>query len=452
MTETMEGSPDIGLDSYDRFFPNQDTMPHGGFGNLIALPLQKGTRKQDNSVFLDDDFVPWTDRAFLASVRKLGEPRSNALSRKPNDAAHPRRRLPPQEDGEAEPWTATPSRHRKDTDRRGFSIDGGTGPGQSDLRRQARVASRPSKPVASARGISESRVLQSSGDAAVDLHKPRVVACAEDHPHHIGLPRGCLDDIRQTLTDLGIRPAIRDERRDGSRLERRFKASSGRSRRPATRCCATRLDTGRHNGFGKTVVAAWLIAQRGVNTLVLVHRRQLLDQWIERLSTFLDMPAKSIGRIGGGRSDRLGCSTSPSFRASSEKVSSMTASPGTASDRRRMPSPVGAQFRAGGPPGQSPIRRGVVGDSRTQGRPPSDHLHAVRSGSPSGNARAQAAARPFEHSSLCSRRRSSRQKSRSGQTRRVPGALSRVGRRRDADSTDLRGRRRVRARGRSPLS
>ena len=58
--------------------------------------------------------------------------------------------------------------------------------------------------------------------------------------------------------------------------------------------------------FGKTVVAAWLIAQRGVNTLVLVHRRQLLDQWVERLSTFLGLPAKAIGRIGGGRSRPTG--------------------------------------------------------------------------------------------------------------------------------------------------
>ena len=53
--------------------------------------------------------------------------------------------------------------------------------------------------------------------------------------------------------------------------------------------------------FGKTVVAAWLIAQRGVSTLVLVHRRQLLEQWVERLSAFLGLPAKDIGRIGGGR-------------------------------------------------------------------------------------------------------------------------------------------------------
>ena len=58
--------------------------------------------------------------------------------------------------------------------------------------------------------------------------------------------------------------------------------------------------------FGKTVVAAWLIAQRGVNTLVLVHRRQLLDQWVERLSAFLDLPPAAIGRIGGGRNKPTG--------------------------------------------------------------------------------------------------------------------------------------------------
>lgn len=53
--------------------------------------------------------------------------------------------------------------------------------------------------------------------------------------------------------------------------------------------------------FGKTVIAAWLISQRKVNTLVLVHRRQLLEQWVQRLATFLNLPPKSIGQIGGGR-------------------------------------------------------------------------------------------------------------------------------------------------------
>lgn len=134
--------------------------------------------------------------------------------------------------------------------------------------------------------------------------KPRVIACAEDHPHHIGLPRGCLDDVCATLTDLRIRIAMRDERHAGRPLQVRFEGEL----RPEQETAAEALlahDTGvlaATTAFGKTVVAAWLIARRSVNTLVLVHRRQLLDQWIERLSTFLGVPAKAIGRIGGGRS------------------------------------------------------------------------------------------------------------------------------------------------------
>ena len=58
VTESMEQNPDIGFESYDRLFPNQDTMPAGGFGNLIALPLQHSPRQSGNSVFLDDEFQP----------------------------------------------------------------------------------------------------------------------------------------------------------------------------------------------------------------------------------------------------------------------------------------------------------------------------------------------------------------------------------------------------------
>jgi hypothetical protein len=116
LTETMEGRPDVGLDSYDRLFPNQDTMPHGGFGNLIALPLQKRPREHGNSVFLDDHLMPWADQwAFLASVRKMGRAQ---VERIVQEAERRGRilgvRLPPQDDGEEEPWTAPPSRHRKE--------------------------------------------------------------------------------------------------------------------------------------------------------------------------------------------------------------------------------------------------------------------------------------------------------------------------------------------------
>ena len=117
LTETMEGRPDIGLDSYDRLFPSQDTMPQGGFGNLIALPLQKGPRQQHNSVFLDDEIVLWGDQwAYLASVHKI---RRAHVERIVHEAERHGRilgvRLPPQDDGEDEPWTAPPSRSRKES-------------------------------------------------------------------------------------------------------------------------------------------------------------------------------------------------------------------------------------------------------------------------------------------------------------------------------------------------
>lgn len=311
LTETMEDRPDVGLDSYDRLFPNQDTMPHGGFGNLIALPLQKRPRNQENSVFLDDSFEPWRDQwAFLASLRKIERSQAEALVQ---EAERRGRilgvRLPPQEDGEAEPWMAPPSRHRKEVPIVGelpstlelvlgnqiYVDKDRLHPGLRNRLLRLAAFQNPEFYRAQAMRLST-------------YDKPRVIACAEDHPCHIGLPRGCLDDARQSLAVLGIRATIRDERYSGDRLDVAFQGQL-RPEQQRAADAMLRHDTGvlaATTAFGKTVVAAWLIAQRQVSTLVLVHRRQLLDQWIQRLSTFLDIPAKSIGRIGGGRSRPTG--------------------------------------------------------------------------------------------------------------------------------------------------
>jgi superfamily II DNA or RNA helicase/very-short-patch-repair endonuclease len=310
LTETMERRPDIGLDSYDRLFPNQDTMPHGGFGNLIALPLQRAARKQNNTIFLDSACVPWTDQwAFLASVRKIARSQVEQIV---EDAERRGRilgvRLPPQDDEEAEPWTAPPSRRRE------APIVGDL-PASLELvlGNQIYIPKQELPPAFRNRllrlaAFQNPEFYKAQAMRLSTYNKPRVVACAEDLPHHIGLPRGCLDDVRKTLTELGVRLAIRDERRDGSRLEVKFQGELRREQKTAA-AAMLRHETGvlaATTAFGKTIIAAWLIAQRGVNTLVLVHRRQLLDQWIERLSTFLDFPTKSIGRIGGGRNRPTG--------------------------------------------------------------------------------------------------------------------------------------------------
>src|SRR6185369_1577202 len=120
------------------------------------------------------------------------------------------------------------------------------------------------------------------------------------YPLHFALPRGCLEEIQQVLHSLKIQPVLRDDRCAGTALKVAFCGTL----RPEQQAAAEAMlahDTGVLAGttaFGKTVVAAWLIAQRGVNSLVVVPRQQLLEQWIERLSSFLGLPADAIGRLG----------------------------------------------------------------------------------------------------------------------------------------------------------
>jgi superfamily II DNA or RNA helicase/very-short-patch-repair endonuclease len=138
--------------------------------------------------------------------------------------------------------------------------------------------------------------------------KPRIIACAEETGAFIGLPRGCLDDVRSLLAGLHIKTVLRDERHTGMPLALEFKGQLTADQELAARAMLAH-ETGvlsATTGFGKTVIAAWLIAQRRVNTLVLVHRRQLMEQWVERLSAFLNLPQKSIGRIGSGRNKPTG--------------------------------------------------------------------------------------------------------------------------------------------------
>jgi hypothetical protein len=115
VTATMDRCPDIGFDSYDRFFPSQDTMPAGGFGNLIALPLQNRPREKGNSVFLDDDFHPFEDQwSFLSTIERLSRARLIAIVA---EAAASGQiigvRLPSTEEDD-EPWAMNPSRRSKE--------------------------------------------------------------------------------------------------------------------------------------------------------------------------------------------------------------------------------------------------------------------------------------------------------------------------------------------------
>jgi hypothetical protein len=173
LTETMERRPEVGLDSYDRFFPNQDTLPRGGFGNLIALPLQKQARERGNSVFLDDGLVPHPDQwAFLSTVGTISRSRVEAIVR---DAERSGQivgvRFPAADEDEEEPWAAPPSRQRKQP-----AIIGLPRSLEVVLGNQIYVAKEGLVPALRNRllrlaAFQKSRVLQGAGDAAADVRE-----------------------------------------------------------------------------------------------------------------------------------------------------------------------------------------------------------------------------------------------------------------------------------------
>ena len=312
LTETMERRPDIGLDSYDRFFPNQDTLPPGGFGNLIALPLQKRPRESGNGVFLDERMTPYLDQwEFLSSIHKIsrGEVEEVVRLAEAKGKVIGVRLVPEGDEEEATPWMAPPSRRRKDTPIAGplpKTLE-------LTLANQIYIGKEVLPPALRNRLIrlaafQNPEFYKAQAMRLSTYDKPRIIACAEDHPKHIGLPRGCLDDLLQTLSGLNIKTVVRDQRNPGQPLKATFQGELRPEQIVAAQAMLAQ-DTGvlaATTAFGKTVVAAWLIAKRGVNTLVLVHRRQLQQQWIERLSTFLGMPVRVIGRIGGGRNKPTG--------------------------------------------------------------------------------------------------------------------------------------------------
>lgn len=311
LTETMEHRAGIGLDSYDRFFPNQDTLPQGGFGNLIALPLQKQPRELGNSVFLDDDFESHPDQwAFLSTIRRIGPSTvEDIVSNAERKGRIVGVRFVATEEGDGAPWAAPPSGRRKES-----RLEGPL-PDQLDLVLGNQIYIAKDGLPAGLRNrlirlaaFQNPEFYKAQAMRLSTYGKPRIIACAEDHEKHIGLPRGCLDEVRRLLSDLGISVACRDERCPGKPLEVTFHGQLQVEQEAAAKAMLAH-DIGvlsATTAFGKTVIAAWLIAQRSVNTLVLVHRRQLMEQWAQRLAAFLNLPPKAIGQIGGGRKKPTG--------------------------------------------------------------------------------------------------------------------------------------------------
>jgi len=307
LTRTMERRHQIGLDSYDRFFPSQDTMPKGGFGNLIALPLQHGPREKGNSVFLNRELDVYPDQwLFLSSIKRAQIEEVEAFVKEASRSGTiiGVRISMADEEAQEDPWTLPPSKKKAEKPIKGpfpetvrivksnliYIEKRGLPPAM--LNRLMRLAAFQNPDFYKAQAMRLST-----------FGKPRIIGCAEDFPLHIGLPRGCLDEALALFKSYGIKSEIVDERFEGAQIDVVFKGEL----RPLQEEAGLKL-LANENGilsaptaFGKTVIAAWLIAQRKVNSLVLVHRQQLMDQWRERLALFLELPIERLGQVGGGK-------------------------------------------------------------------------------------------------------------------------------------------------------
>ena len=198
LTSTMNLRPEIGMDSYDRLFPSQDTMPKGGFGNLIALPLQKKPREQNNSVFVDQDLNPYPDPwAFLSSIQKMTPKEVERILKNVQDEGEITGvRAVVLEENEDEPWKLTPSRKYKEIAISGPFPD----PlnmvigNQIYIEKEGLPASLRNRIVRIA-AFQNPEFYKAQAMHLSTFGKPRIISCCEDYPKHLALPRGCLEEL-----------------------------------------------------------------------------------------------------------------------------------------------------------------------------------------------------------------------------------------------------------------
>jgi hypothetical protein len=292
----------LSLTSYDRLFPNQDSMPKGGFGNLIALPLQKKPREAGHSVFVDHDLRVVPDQwAFLAAIESMSPLDIEPAILRATGPMHPLDVTFIDDEDLSTPWKR---------------------PAPNQVSLPGPLPEVLTITLATLVYFEKSQLTQPLTNRLIRLatfqnpefyraqamrmsvwDKPRVIGCAENFPQHIGLPRGCLDAAQELLRSNGIRCDIHDERIDGTPIDVKL---AGTLRPEQEKAVAAMLphDVGvlcAPTAFGKTVTAAAIIARRRVSTLILVHRTELLRQWHERLNAFLGIGKGVVGTIGGGK-------------------------------------------------------------------------------------------------------------------------------------------------------
>lgn len=283
LTEAMRHNGRMSFNSYDRFFPNQDRMPEGGFGNLVALPLQGQARKRRNSVFVDDDFLVYKDQwAFLYNINKVKDTEVDMLLN-----LHVCEELGAlTTSSESKPWV-TPITQ---------DISKGDFYSEIEITKADKIYI-PLKAV-SAKVLNHLKRIASFKNPEFyskqslrlsTYSTPRIISCFDITDDYLAMPRGCEDAILSFLNENGVKYNIVDETNHGTPISVSFQGKEREEQLAAINALLMHNNGVLHatTAFGKTVTAAAIIARKKVNTLILVHSKSLLAQWHERLTEFL---------------------------------------------------------------------------------------------------------------------------------------------------------------------
>ena len=300
LTRAMEKRGEMSFKSYDRLFPNQDTMPSGGFGNLIALPLQGLARKSGNSVFVDENFKPYPDQwQYLATIKTVSTEQVETIISQYGKAGELGDLVKEAED---KPWEPKKKQKLSALD---FSaelkiiranmlyipLDGLSSSAINAIKRLA--------------AFKNPDFYRAQAMRMPIYDKPRIICCADITEKYLALPRGCETPLLNLLNETDVDYKITDKTNPGNNIAVSFNGKLRDEQQIATDELL-KNDIGvlsATTAFGKTVIASYLISQRKVNTLILVHTQALLTQWKKSLEEFLhfDITPPEISKGRGRR-------------------------------------------------------------------------------------------------------------------------------------------------------
>ncbi len=293
LSKTLEIRDNLKIDSFDRMFPNQDTMPNGGYGNLIALPFQSEPSKYNNTVFLDRNFIPFDEQySYLSKIRKMDYDEVcnviKVLSENTIDISSESIEI---------------KKEIKDKQKNDFDFPRNISVvlnnmvciDKANLSSSVKSCFRRLATFANPEFFKKQRM-------RLSVHNvPMVIDCSKENDKYLMIPRGKFEYLCELCNENNVKMNIIDNRNCGQKINIKFNGKLRNEQKIALNEML-KYENGileAPTGFGKTVICCKLIEKRNVNTLIVTFNLSLLKQWKERIKEFLNID--DVGQIGGNK-------------------------------------------------------------------------------------------------------------------------------------------------------